>query len=139
MNIFFSQILEIEDDSYYRKYLLSFDYRLTRDNFLKNAKVKQGSFAEEIALKLYKSTVENSLNLNYDYAKFYRDEFDSFEIYLGRKLLFDDDIIEKIICLDSNYITHYIDSEVLPNSSLVNAFFDSEIIQDPGAIYNYEN
>ena len=139
MSIFLSKILTIDHNYYYKKFVLLSHTGLTKDIFLKNAKVTKNSFAESLALTLYTLTIERSIHLNFDYTHYYFEEFDNFTQYLGKKFLFDHDVIENIISQPFDCNSFYIDPEVLPNSNLIMAFFDGESIHNTEDLYRYED
>jgi len=86
-----------EDDiSWRRGFVVCLPARPTAAQLIRQAKVREGSYAAQIVTSLYDRLFRWSLDLGADYARYYRLEYESFEEYLAKRLNFDEDVCSAI-------------------------------------------
>lgn len=128
----------VDDDEMNTKFILSVHHGFNFGHYMSNARVTEGSFAYEIAKRIFSALLEQSLCLNFDYEAYYSSEYDSFESYLDKKMFFEEEIIEDVLSL-SGYTHYYIESRNSPDQLLIDGLFDEREISNPLSLFRYEN
>ena len=89
------QIVKIEEN-----YFLKTDSILTISTLLEKVQchngMERGTFAEKYVVKIITDLLNGAINLGEKYSKYYSEEYDTFDIYLYKKELFEMNTIKKI-------------------------------------------
>ena len=70
-------------------------------NIYKNNGMRKGSFADKYSNMIISEILNDSIDLDYTYRKYYFDEYNTFEEYLYKKELIDSDFIQ-LLSLEEN-------------------------------------
>ena len=66
-------------------YFLVLKKRFNRKRFLKKAKVKKDSYAENIFARIYDALISETIDIQKEYRKYYIDEYDSITKFLYKR------------------------------------------------------
>ncbi|WP_319584734.1 hypothetical protein [uncultured Pseudodesulfovibrio sp.] len=138
MASFHANRIVVDDDEMNTKFILSVHHSFKFEHYMSNARVAENSFAYDIAKRIFRALLEQSLCLNSDYEAYYFSEYDSFESYLDKKMFFEEEIIKDVLSL-SNYNHYYIESRNSPDQLLIDGLFDEREISNPLSLFRYEN
>lgn len=89
--------LKRDDSSFRKRHLLCLDALVDKPTLIQRAKVKPGSYAGELISNLHDEIFCYSLDLKSDYSNYYEVEYGKFYHYARRRLMFDDDIAQKLV------------------------------------------
>jgi len=83
------------------QFFIIIDKNLTKEIFLTNVKVEQGSFAEDMFSRIYDSIFSELINLEEEFEKYYSIEYKSIQHFLFQKFCFPSDVIKDFFSLKS--------------------------------------
>lgn len=138
MPSFHASRIVVDDDEFDTKFILSVHRDFELSHYMSNSKVTINSFAYEISMRIYEALFERSVCLNLDYDEYYSSEYESFEEYLDKKMLFQEDVVQEVLSF-TNYHHYYIESRRLSDQLLIDGLFDDREISNPLSLFYYEN
>lgn len=90
-------IIDLGRDSSARySFVICLEREVNRPDFMRNAKVKPGSYAWELFSGVYEGIFHRSLELKHDYSKYYSVEYATFSEYLRKRFRFGPEVISRV-------------------------------------------
>ncbi len=112
--------MKIQNNFYFNK----IPFITSKVMFLFRSGFKRNSYMYNIFKIAYDFFCKNAINLQSDYKKYYKDEFDSFEKYLGIKHNLTK---EEISCLNNNY-SYYKNIAMSSDWHTLSLFYEEKFI-----------
>ncbi|MFH1900987.1 MAG: hypothetical protein ABIK26_01900 [Candidatus Omnitrophota bacterium] len=81
----------------FNRYFIIFDKRITRNRFIKRAKVKKNSFSGKLMGRIYDCLTSELVDVLEEYKKFYSLEYEAFEEFLYKKYNLDNETLQLIL------------------------------------------
>lgn len=90
---------------YEYQFLIYLDKKYSWREFREKAKVAPGTYGETFAKNIYLTVFENSIHLNEDYKKYYKDEYDDYYQFLFWRHGISEEIIDQLpTTIDQGYL-----------------------------------
>jgi hypothetical protein len=86
------------------RYLIFLKKRYTWEFFRKQVKVTPGTYSEDFARSLYNSVFESSNDLNLEYGKYYKNEYENIHQFIFWRYGVSEGICEQIPNADDGYL-----------------------------------
>ena len=113
--------IKIQDNFYYNK----IPFATSKFMFLHKLGFKRKSYMYNTFTNIYDFFCKNSINLQKDYEKYYKDEFDSFEKYLEIKHNLTPEEIAKL----NNQYSYYKNITMCTDWNALNLFYDERFVK----------
>jgi len=78
-------------------FFLTLKKNFNKKDFLRKAKVRKGSFAENLISRLFEVLRHEVIDINAEFKKYYRKEYESLQIFLDKKYNLNKKLTDKIV------------------------------------------